>query len=101
MHLSMAKMLCLIVFISSIVLEVHAYTHGCDDNADAYIFISDTQHDNNSTSCDHCCHGSSHSLGILHDVSLYFFFKDTYVLNTNSYNYTSRTPAPPYRPPAV
>jgi hypothetical protein len=102
MHSRLAKILFLIMTLSGIIMPIHAYAHDIlDSTHEMHEMESGTQqHDEGEAiSCDHCCHFSCHSLGIMRtnsNLTITDTKSGSIFLSTN---YTSYNQAPPYHPP--
>jgi len=101
MRIQLAKILLVLMTFSGIIMPVYAYAHelaNCPDDR-----LTDLNNDYDSDSieiiCDHCCHFSSHSLGLmLTNTSV----ADLEIKNTENIHgqyYNSYKLPPPYHPP--
>jgi hypothetical protein len=101
MHIHLAKLLLLIITLSSIIMPIHAYAHELADTQDSHSIEMDAQQDTDgdSISCDHCCHFSSHSLGVMQKSSNIANQQIKGALTFQGQNYASYKQPPPYQPP--
>ena len=67
MRTNLAKFLLVVITITGVTMPIHAYAHEMTETQDSHTLEIDSSHgtDGVSTSCDHCCHFSSHSLGLM------------------------------------
>ena len=81
-------------------MPIHAYAHEMTETQESHSIEQNTQHDTNSKSiaCDHCCHFSSHSQGMIRNHSKIAEFQNNYVPNIQKQNYSSFKEPPPYPP---
>ena len=103
MRLNLAKFLLLVITITGIVMPIHAYAHEMTEIEDNHSLKMDTSHDTDgvSKSCDHCCHFSSHSLGLMRVCSKIAELPNIYIPTIQKQNYSSFNQPPPYHPPIV
>lgn len=82
-------------------MPVHAYAHELADSQESQSIEMNTQHDadSDSISCDHCCHFSSHSLGLVQKIAFTVNQRINEVLNFQAQDYLSINGPPPYQPP--
>ena len=101
MYIRMAKILLVLMILSGVVMPIHAYAHEPVETTEAHIHELDAHHDSDtdSVSCDHCCHFSSHSLGIVQAVSFSVNEQIDEVLYFKEQGYLSINAPPPYEPP--
>ncbi|GJM04692.1 MAG: hypothetical protein DHS20C09_06830 [marine bacterium B5-7] len=102
MQFRLAKILLLILTLSCVIMPIQSYAHGMPVSThDMHEMGTDNQQDNEgeATSCDHCCHFSCHSLGILRTKSNFVVKEYKSASIFLSTNYTSYNQAPPYHPP--
>jgi len=102
MRIRLAKILLVVMTLSGIVMPIHSYAHELADTQESHSSIeTNTQHntDGDSISCDHCCHFSSHSLGLVQKNSSTTNHQVKDVLNFQNQNYASYKQPPPYQPP--
>ena len=101
MRIHLAKMLLLIMTLSGIIMPIHAYAHELADTQDTHSIKMDVQHDTDgdSITCDHCCHFSSHSLGLMEKNSSIANYQVKDALIFQKQSYASYKQPPPYQPP--
>jgi hypothetical protein len=101
MSINLAKLLLLIMTLSGIVMPIHAYAHELTDTQESHSIEMDAQHDTDgeSISCDHCCHFSSHSLGLMQKNTSFANQQVKDALYFHRHNYSSFNQPPPYHPP--
>ncbi len=101
MRIYLAKFLLLAMTITGIVMPIHAYAHEMTEIQDGYTIEMDSGHDTDSISksCDHCCHFSSHSLGLMRSCSKIVALPNIYTSTIQKQIYSSFNQYPPYRPP--
>ncbi|GEM_PF-1739876 len=102
MSTNLAKLLLLILALSGIIMPIHAYAHELADTQESHSSIEmDIQHDTDgdSISCDHCCHFSSHSLGMIQKNTSIANQQIKDALIFQRQNYASYNQPPPYQPP--
>jgi len=101
MGLNLVKFLLLVMTITGIVMPIHAYAHEMTETQDSHFIKMDSSHDTDgvSKSCDHCCHFSSHSLGLMQRNSSIANQQVKGNLNYQGQNYASYNQPPPYHPP--
>lgn len=101
MRHNLAKVLLLVMTISSIVMPIHAYAHELTETQDSPSIKIDSSHGTGSVTipCDHCCHFSSHSLGLMRVSSKFGESPDIYISTIYRQNYSSVNQPPPYHPP--
>jgi len=101
MRTQLAKILLVVMTLSGIVIPIYAYAHELVNCPDDRLIIVDNDYDSDSNIiiCDHCCHFSSHSLGLTQkNTSIaHYQVKDT--LSFQKQNYASYKQPPPYQPP--
>jgi len=97
----MAKILLVLMTLSGIIMPIHAYAHelvNCPD--DQLVDVNnDYNTDINEVVCDHCCHFSSHSLGLVQKISFAANHRINEVLKFQEQDYLSIKGPPPYQPP--
>ncbi len=102
MRIRLAKILLAIMVISGIVLPIHAYAHEIAETQNNHSFEKDaidTEYESDSNACDHCCHLSSHSVGLLQKNPS---ITSKQIKGTFSFRmkiYSSYKYPPPYHPP--
>ena len=101
MRIRLAKILLFIMTFSGISMTMHAYAHELTENQAGHAIEIETQNDDDSILCDHCCHFSSHSLGLMNKNSSVVPQKTKGILNFKGRDYTSYSLPPPYHPPIV
>ncbi len=101
MKILIAKVLLVLMALSGVVMPIHAYAHELSDAQESHSIEIDIQHDSkaDSISCDHCCHFSSHSLGLMQKNTSIANHQVKDALNFQKQNYASYKPPPPYQPP--
>ncbi len=101
MRTQIAKILLVLMTLSGIIMPIHAYAHELADSQESHSMEMNTQHDtdSDSISCDHCCHFSSHSLGLVQKISFVANQRINEVLNFQKQDYLSINGPPPYQPP--
>jgi hypothetical protein len=101
MRIRMVKILLVLMTLSGIIMPIHAYAHELTEATESHAFELDTQHDSDTgaISCDHCCHFSSHSLGILQNISIPTNERINEILNFQDQNYLSFQGLPIFKPP--
>jgi len=84
-------------------MPIHAYAHELAETAEGHALEMDVQHESGSysVSCDHCCHFSSHSLGLVQKLFFAANHRFNEVLNFQEQDYLSVNEPPPYQPPIV
>jgi len=81
-------------------MPIHAYAHELAGTQDSQSIEMDAQHNtDDSITCDHCCHFSSHSLGLVQKNLSTTNHQVKDVLNFQNQNYASYNAPPPYQPP--
>ena len=97
----MAKILLVLMTLSGIIMPIHAYAHELSESTESHAHEMDVQHesDSDSVSCDHCCHFSSHSLGLVQKISFAANHRINEVLKFQEQVYLSIKGPPPYQPP--
>jgi hypothetical protein len=97
----MAKILLVLMTLSGIIMPIHAYAHELTEVAEGHSLDMNAQHnsDTDSDSCDHCCHFSSHSLGLVQKISFATNQRINEILNFQTQDYLSVKGPPPYQPP--
>lgn len=101
MRTRMAKILLVVMTLSGLVMPIHAYAHELAETQENHALEMDTQHssDSDSVSCDHCCHFSSHSMGMVQINSYVPNHRINEILNFKEQDYLSINGPPPYQPP--
>ena len=101
MRIRIAKVLLVLMTLSGIIMPIHAYAHELAESQESHAFNMDVQHesDRDSVSCDHCCHFSSHSLGLVQLIYFTANHRINEVLNFKEQDYLSIKGPPPYQPP--
>ncbi len=101
MRTQIAKILLVLMTLSGLIMPIHAYAHGLADTQESHSMEMNTPHDadSDSISCDHCCHFSSHSLGLVQNISFAANQRINVVLNFQTQDYLSINGPPPYQPP--
>lgn len=101
MRTNLAKFLLVVITITGITMPIHAYAHEITEAQDSHTLEIDSSHgtDGVSTSCDHCCHSSSHSLGLMRVCLKVGELPYICTSTIHKQNYSSFNQAPPYRPP--
>ncbi len=101
MRFNLAKFLFLVMTISGIIMPLHAYAHEMTETQGSYIIEMDSSHDTDgmSKSCDHCCHFSSHSMGLMRSCSKIAELPNIFISTIKKQNYASYKQPPPYQPP--
>lgn len=101
MRIRIAKVLLVLMTLSGIVMPIHAYAHELADTQESHSIEIDAQHDtdSDSISCDHCCHFSSHSLGMMQKNTSFANQQSKDALNFQKHDYASYNQPPPYHPP--
>ena len=101
MRTQIAKFLLVVMTLSGVVMPIHAYAHELAETQDSHSTEMDAQHDTDgdSISCDHCCHFSSHSMGLMQKTSGIINQQGKDALNFQKHNYVSYKQPPPYQPP--
>ena len=98
------KYLLFAVLMSGTVLPVHAYAHSFDSTTSEQQQLTedtDNQDDVQATNCDHCCHFSSHSVGLHMSNHVGQFANKGSILVTSHITYRSLKAEPPYYPPIL
>lgn len=97
----MTKILLVLMILSGIIMPVHAYAHELAETAEGHSLEMDVQHQSESDvdSCDHCCHFSSHSLGLVQKISFAANHRVNEALKFQEQDYLSIKGPPPYQPP--
>jgi hypothetical protein len=103
MRLNLAKFLLLVMTITGIIMPIYAYAHEMTETQNSQTIETDSSHDTDgvSKSCDHCCHFSSHSLGLMRVSSKIVELSNTYIPTVLKQNYASYKQPPPYQPPII
>jgi uncharacterized protein len=104
MKLLFIKYLLFSVLMSATIMSVHAYAHSLDCASSEEQQLSgdmDNQNDLQKASCDHCCHFSSHSVGLHKSDNADPFIARNGILNTDYRTYRSLKAGPPYHPPIL
>jgi hypothetical protein len=96
-----AKVLLVLMTLSGVVMPIHTYAHELTNTQDSYSIEMDVQYDSgaDATFCDHCCHFSSHSLGLMQKKSSIANHQVKDALNFQKQNYAFYHQAPPHNPP--
>ena len=96
------KYLLFSMLMTGTIMSVHAYTHSLDCATTEEQQLAEEVENQNElqpVNCDHCCHASAHSLGILKiNPSIQFTIKTIGPLSTHL-TYRSLIIGPPYHPP--
>jgi len=89
--------------ISGIIMPIHAYAHEMTETQDSHTIEMDSNHDTDSMSksCDHCCHFSSHSMGLMRNCSKIDGLPNIHISTIKKQIYSSFNHPPPYHPPIV
>jgi histidinol phosphatase-like PHP family hydrolase len=85
-------------------MSVHAYVHSLDFTTSEQQQLTgnmDSQSDIQTASCDHCCHFSSHTVGLHASHNIDEFVNRNRILVIYHPTYRSLTAAPPYHPPIL
>lgn len=95
------KVLLLVLSLSAVIMPVHAYAHVLFEDTHAETGVMpDYHHDQEqSVSCDHCCHYSSHALALLLVCQPVAAIDVALSLSLSDSTYHSRHREPPYHPP--
>ena len=82
-------------------MPIYAYAHELAETTEGHAFERDVQHesDSDSVSCDHYCHFSLHTLGMVQVISIAANDRTKEVLNFQEQDYISIKGPPPYQPP--
>ncbi len=101
MRTQIAKILLVLMTLSGIIIPIHAYAHELAESQDSHSIEMDSQHDTerDSISCDHCCHFSSHSLGLMQKNKSIANQQTKGLSNFHRLYYASINQPPPYHPP--
>ena len=101
MRIRTAKILLVLMTLSGIIMPIHTYAHELVETTEGHAFELDAHHDSDidSVSCDHCCHFSSHSLGLVQAISFAANERINEVLIFQIQDYLSIKGPPPYQPP--
>ncbi len=101
MQICLAKIILVLMILSGVVMPFHAYAHELAETTEGHAHELDVHHDSDtdSVSCDHCCHFSSHSLGMVQAISFAANERINEVLIFQIQDYLSITGPPPYQPP--
>jgi hypothetical protein len=101
MRTILSKFLLLLMTITGIFMPIHAYAHEISATQDSHYTTMDTSHDTDgaSKSCDHCCHFSSHSLGLMRVCSKIDELPNIFISTIQNQIYSSLNQPPPYHPP--
>jgi len=86
------------------VMPVHAYVHSLHlTTSDQQQLSGDTdnQGDVQTAGCDHCCHFSSHTVGLHRSNHSDRFFDKGGILVATLFTYHSLKAGPPYHPPIL
>ena len=101
MQTYLVKFLLVIMTVAGIVMPVYAYAHEMSETHESHSTEFNMQHDtdNESTFCDHCCHFSSHTQGIIRIPTKIDELQKNHITNFQNKNYSSIEFPPPYHPP--
>ncbi len=101
MRTPLTTFLLVIMLLSGVVLPIHAYAHELTESQNSHMVELDTHHESEkeSLACDHCCHFSSHSLGLIQTFSASTNQQTKSISVRQKTIYTSHKQAPPYHPP--
>ena len=101
MQIKLAKLLFLVMIVTGIIMPIHAYSHEMSETRESHSVELESQHnqDNESVFCDHCCHFSSHTQGMIRIYTKSGISQKNYVINFQNKRYTSVESTPPYHPP--
>jgi hypothetical protein len=98
------KYMLLCIFLSGTVMPVHAYMHELDCSPAEELQLTagaDSQSDTQTANCDHCCHFSSHSVGMYKSNDGVEQLMKASVSIGYSIHYHFSRAAPPYHPPIL
>lgn len=104
MKMFFIKYLLFSVLMSGTIMSVHAYVHVLDcttSEQQQFRGDMDNKSDLQKASCDHCCHFSSHSVGIIKSNSVDGLDNKSNMLTISSLTYRSLKEGPPYHPPIL
>ena len=101
MQIQLAKILSVLMTLSGIIMPINAYAHELANTQESHSIEMNSEHDtdSDSVSCDHCCHFSSHSLGLVQKISFATNQRINEVLSFQRQDYLSINGPPPYQPP--
>jgi hypothetical protein len=101
MKILIAKVLLVLMTLSGVVMPIYAYAHELVNCPDDQLTNVDNDYgsDSNKIICDHCCHFSSHSLGLMWVSSSIVDLEIKYIVIFQNQNYASYKQPPPYQPP--
>ncbi len=99
MRIRIAKILLVLMTLSGIIIPIYAYAHELANCPDDRLIDVNNDFNSNEIVCDHCCHFSSHSLGLMLTNKR---IADLVIKGTSPFqrqNYASYKQPPPYQPP--
>lgn len=95
-----ANLLLVIMCLTGILMPVHAYAHNLSDSEIQLMYEHEhDEQDTNSHACDHCCHSTSHCLGLIRFVTALDAISANRRSEPLQFQYSSLNHTPPYPPP--